>query len=476
MPENKQEKTQDSVKTPLDIPKLMAEIRERVKKDIGDHPALKTVRRFSADPGSRTQYKAGAVQFSEELNYLNSNWQYPNALKVQPVVTHRKGFIGKIIVTIKQKLLAVIYEGLFKQYVDAEQQFQMRIVQILNLIAKYTDERDAATFWELNRKIDYDVSKATERSAEQFDDLMGELRTSEKQLSSQFNQSATFMTERLTKLQAHVEEDRSKVATLDSVTKGLESILGRLSKTNTVHHSSEITVSELPDYTYLLLENRFRGSTDEIRKRLSVYTEFFKDAKGPVLDLGAGRGELVLLLNQSGIDAYGIDPDTGMLDEAKAHGADVRKEEGIAHLNRLADGSLGGLIAIQVVEHLDKKTLTNLFQLASKKVAKGGRVIFETINPQSVLALSSNYFRDPTHVFPLHPDTLSYALTLAGFTVEEVKYLSPVPAEATLKTIEKDEFMTPRWAFAVDKINHNIEQLNRLLYGYQDFAVIARVN
>ena len=105
----------------------------------------------------------------------------------------------------------------------------------------------------------------------------------------------------------------------------------------------------------------------------------------------------------------------------------------------------------------------------------GGRVIFETINPRSLLALSSNYFRDLTHVWPLHPDTLSYAMNLAGLQVREVKYLSPVSEEAQLRPVAVEEYMTPRWALAVERLNSNFEQLNELLYGYQDYCVIAEV-
>jgi O-antigen chain-terminating methyltransferase len=101
--------------------------------------------------------------------------------------------------------------------------------------------------------------------------------------------------------------------------------------------------------------------------------------------------------------------------------------------------------------------------------------VFETINPQSMLALSSNYFRDPTHVWPLHPDTLSFAMTLAGLKIIEIRKLSPVPQESLLKKVPVEEYMTPRWSHAVDTLNRNVEQLNELLYGFQDYAVIAEV-
>jgi O-antigen chain-terminating methyltransferase len=163
-----------------------------------------------------------------------------------------------------------------------------------------------------------------------------------------------------------------------------------------------------------------------------------------------------------------------MVEASTLAGFDARLGDGIAHLRSLNDRSLGGVIAIQVVEHLTKSQLEELMRLCASKVEKGGKIVFETINPRSVLALSSNYFRDPTHIWPLHPDTLAYIMSLSGLEIEEVKLLSPVSTSALLKDIPVEEYMTPRWAHAISLINHNFKQLNELLYGYQDYCVIAK--
>ena len=145
--------------------------------------------------------------------------------------------------------------------------------------------------------------------------------------------------------------------------------------------------------------------------------------------------------------------------------------DAIAYLKTQEDDSLGGIIAVQVVEHLERVYLEELAELAGRKVVAGGKIIFETINPQSLLALSSNYFRDPTHVWPLHPDTLRYQMELKGLKVNDVRYLSPV--SGVLKSVPVDEQMPPRWKTTIDLFNNNIEQLNGLLYGHMDYAIIA---
>jgi O-antigen chain-terminating methyltransferase len=244
------------------------------------------------------------------------------------------------------------------------------------------------------------------------------------------------------------------------------------------------------------LENRFRGSTEEIASRVVPYVEEFvkcfnfDDRSGgdlssagrslgrlslvtPVLDIGAGRGELVGALATAGIPSYGIDLDEGMVEEARGTQIDVRLGDGLSHLAALEDRVLGGVVATQVVEHLSVQQLRQLCGLASRKVQFGGRIIFETINPCSLVALSSNYFRDLTHVWPLHPDTLAYEMEMAGMKVLEIRYLSPVPESTLLKEVTLSVGMSPSIKYALSQINESFRQLNRLIYGYQDYCIIA---
>jgi O-antigen chain-terminating methyltransferase len=191
-----------------------------------------------------------------------------------------------------------------------------------------------------------------------------------------------------------------------------------------------------------------------------------------VLDIGSGRGELLRLFKAAGIESYGVDLDTVMVNVANSNGCKTMYGDGIAHLRSLEDGSLGGVVAVQVVEHLTREQLKELCELVKRKVKPGGRIAFETINPQSLLALSSNYFRDPTHVWPMHPDTLGYMATLAGLKILEVKMLSPVSPNHLLKEIPVDSSHTPAVGDAINRINENISQLNRLLYGFQDYCIV----
>ena len=95
-----------------------------------------------------------------------------------------------------------------------------------------------------------------------------------------------------------------------------------------------------------------RGSTADVRERQRPYVDDFRDA-APVLDVGCGRGELLGLLRDAGIEARGVDADADMVAYARGEGLEVEQADALA-LPRGArrTATLGGIFAGQVVEHL----------------------------------------------------------------------------------------------------------------------------
>ena len=63
-------------------------------------------------------------------------------------------------------------------------------------------------------------------------------------------------------------------------------------------------------------EELFRGSEALIRDRQRVYLDVIGE-RGPVVDLGCGRGEMLGLLAAAGLDAHGVDLDETMVDRAR---------------------------------------------------------------------------------------------------------------------------------------------------------------
>ena len=214
-----------------------------------------------------------------------------------------------------------------------------------------------------------------------------------------------------------------------------------------------------PSFDYERFEDRFRPEAS-VRERQKDYVELMRGHK-LVVDLGCGRGELIELLREAGIPAYGveIDPDFVALLEEK--GIEVVAQDAVAHLESLEPGAVDGIVGSHLVEHLPAAAVSRLVALAGEMLADGGILILETPNPESVLAGSVNFHRDLTHVRPIHPDTLAFLAESAGFSKVEIRRLSPVPEDERLPVPDDDN---------LDEI---VGQLNELLYGYQDYAVVA---
>jgi SAM-dependent methyltransferase len=223
-----------------------------------------------------------------------------------------------------------------------------------------------------------------------------------------------------------------------------------------------------PDY--FAFESRMRGATRDVRERQDAHVDDFRDA-APVLDVGCGRGELLALLRDAGIEARGVDADADMVAFARGEGLDVEQADLLEHLDGLAEESLGGIFAGQVVEHLPPPALVRLLELARAKLRPGGVLVVETINPLSPLALH-NYFADLTHAQPLVPGTLELLTRQAGFREVETRFLNSPPESERLKEVELPD--APEFDRARAVLAANVARLNDLLYGPLDYAIVAR--
>ena len=220
--------------------------------------------------------------------------------------------------------------------------------------------------------------------------------------------------------------------------------------------AAQPAAAAVPDY--FAFEARMRGSTAAVRERQRPYVGDFRQAS-PVLDIGCGRGEFLSLLREVGVEARGIDADADMAAYARGEGLEVEQADAIAYVEALDDGSLGGVFAAQVFEHLPPATLVRVLELTAAKLRPGGLLVAETINPLSPLALRS-YFADLTHAQPLVPETLVLLAEQAGFREVEIRYVN-----------EPEE----RLAVPDDPlIAGNVRRMNELLFGPLDYAIVAR--
>jgi O-antigen chain-terminating methyltransferase len=222
---------------------------------------------------------------------------------------------------------------------------------------------------------------------------------------------------------------------------------------------------ELPhvaDASYLSFEDEFRGSREEIKGRVAVYLPKLRGAeagteKWPILDVGCGRGELLEVLRKDGLKASGVDTNSAAVDCCRKLELDVELGDAFAVLSKIPDGSLGGLTALHVIEHLPFPLVLKLLDEALRVLRPGGIAIFETPNPKNILVGASNFYIDPTHRNPVHPQTLRYLMEARGMIQIESLMLHPYPKEMHV----------PEGDSVVARL------FNEYFYGPQDYAVLG---
>ena len=237
--------------------------------------------------------------------------------------------------------------------------------------------------------------------------------------------------------------------------------LGMPAATRPVESSAAGIVEQHLDSLYLAFEDVFRGSRTDIKSRLVPYVDPLLIAGAgqkdkPIIDIGCGRGEWLELLKDNGFSAYGIDINTMMVERSLSFGLDARHADLMAHLHSIEDAARGAVTAFHVVEHLPFGTLVDFLDEALRVLMPGGVLILETPNPETMRVGATTFYNDPTHRNPLMPEVLRFIVQHRGFSEVEVLKLHPF-TQGLLQEKTADA-----------------EMLNEVLFGPQDYAILAR--
>ncbi len=104
-------------------------------------------------------------------------------------------------------------------------------------------------------------------------------------------------------------------------------------------------------------------------------------APGRVLHGACGDGWLVRRLAAEGVDAYGIDPRRGRVDEAALDGTDLRQEAVSDHLRATEPAALGGVVLTGIVDGMGAGEREQLLELLSDRLAPDGTLVIHSCSP-----------------------------------------------------------------------------------------------
>ncbi len=461
----------------IDVKKIMEEIRADIqnKKILENIPSFEDIpiqnsnnvkQKVSMDTLDEDYYK----HYMENLNYLNQNVEmsYYFELGTSPV----KKFVKRVI----RKTLKFLLYPITQQQTT----FNEHVVRCLNAVRDYMsdkkqkNEKDIADMKQQYEKEKEEVRKLAEQTKELKMELL-KLRMQGENLEK----IVSAHTEELLRV---YDEVQKKFVTIDQETDAISAGMAKLvvdnlfpkfikcEQANGENINYGISRNENDSYIaidYFTFQNAFRGTRTTIKQRQSIYLPYFESEKDlPVLDIGCGRGEFLQLLKENKIPAFGIDLYSEYVVEGALHDLDIRQGDGIAFLQN-TDLKFSGIMVSQVVEHISFEQLQILCKAAYEKLQQNAYLVIETPNPMSVAVFTNSFYLDPTHQRPVHPLMLQYLLKEIGFSDVQIVFTEASKMEG-LPMIKSDAIDN------LEELNAGIQRVSDMLFGSQDYAVIAK--
>ncbi|MGV8118058.1 class I SAM-dependent methyltransferase [Methanothrix soehngenii] len=429
---------------------VMRKIKESIKIRQAVNASTKT------EDTSDSETKGDALHETEnrkEWEYINSNWNIQNNNYF--ISSHRR-ILGKPLIKGRE-----LVHGEVQRYIDPslwkQREFNSCIVRILNGISERLG------------RVDDRIAQSQSAISDQVNDRIAQ---SQSAISDQVN-------DRIAQSQSKVYSDigeqvRSVILAMNKDIENrawLAGILEEKIAKSKEKRSDEMLSSQVTGLNYFIFEDRFRGSRNDTKAKQLKFVKYFEGCKN-VLDIGCGRGEFLELLKDNGISGHGIDIDEDMVRYCRSRDLNVEKLDAVSYLNQLEDKSLDGIFIDQVVEHLDPDYLIKMIDLCYKKMLFGAYIIMETVNPLSLLSLA-NFYMDMSHKRPVHPETLKFLMSAAGFRETVAQFYEPAVEGGRLRYIDADGLAEKERSLA-DIINRNTDMLNNMVFGPQDYAAIGK--
>jgi len=215
------------------------------------------------------------------------------------------------------------------------------------------------------------------------------------------------------------------------------------------------------DPLYVKFEDQFRGTRDEIKKRLEVYLPIIKNGGAgteeyPLLDIACGRGEWLELLREKGLIGKGVDFNRSAIDQCKKFNLNVIEDDTFNYLKRLPDSLYGAVTAFHFIEHLSFPELIKFIDESIRILKPNGILIFETPNSENVIVGANTFYMDPTHRNPLPYQLIKFLVEDRGIVNTEILKLNPYEKELR---IEGSSLLESRF--------------NDYFYGPRDYAIVG---
>ncbi|MFD9403362.1 class I SAM-dependent DNA methyltransferase [Streptomyces sp. NPDC060011] len=165
-----------------------------------------------------------------------------------------------------------------------------------------------------------------------------------------------------------------------------------------------------------------------LRAALALFADLVHAAgDGPVVDVGCGPGHVTAHLRDLGVDAFGIDLSSAMVDVARREHPRLRFEVGSMTDLELADASVVGLLAFWSLIHVPDEAVPTVFGHFRRVLRPGGPLLLGFHVGDESRLKTQGYGGHPmnVHVHRRRPDQVAAWLNDAGFSVEAHLLIDP---------------------------------------------------
>lgn len=254
-------------------------------------------------------------------------------------------------------------------------------------------------------------------------------------------------------------------------TKGLRSTLKKaIHKTATFIQSPSVgrgARGEWEDF-YQAFELRFRGRPEDLTERLKDrYSQLLQDhyqqsgaGAQRAIDLGCGHGEFLGILKESGFWSLGIDCSAQAIKTSRSKGLEAEKSDTLKYLKKIPGGSVSLISSLHMIEHCEPEYNFKLVREIRRCLKPGGLLILETPSVLSLWAGHRQFYLDPTHAKPVHPEYLKFLCQYHGFRQTEIREFGEVEHPVRGHLDVNDHSALKRW--------------DKWLFGAMDLCCLAR--
>jgi 2-polyprenyl-3-methyl-5-hydroxy-6-metoxy-1,4-benzoquinol methylase len=413
----------------INVEEIMRQIRENIKKRKESGVYTQEMEDLVKEPLNSPSISARHGDLQSELDYINSNWN----VNAEYVISSHRPLLGRPLIWGRR-----LIHGEVKRYV--------------NLIASKQTEFNAALVQVFNRLVN----------------KLDQLNENEKELPAKINKEVD---DKLYGLFTTINKDIENKAWLADL----------LDKRHKLHQESLKNESGQNniDLNYFIFKenigkawNKLSGET--IPGAPNIFDDSLEIFKGcrNVLEIGCGEGTFLQKMKDSDIGGYGIDLNEDLILYCRRKGLKAEIHDALTHLRSLNDKALDGVFAAHVIEHMQLYELKQLLEVTYAKMQFGSNIILVIPNILNMTVSSNTFYMDPTHINHLHPEVIKFLLESCGFRDIQERFYQPVPDEMKLRKIEFNPDIEHKKIY--ETMNYNIDLMNNLLFGYRDFAVIAK--